>query len=119
MKAALIPLSFLLISIACGNTKNNTKQPVPDRSLPACIQEQLSRIENKQYDNPPIQIDEYDYQGKHVFLFTADCCDQYNILFDENCKGICAPSGGIIGKGDGKCPDFKEQGKFVKNIYKK
>ena len=29
--------------------------------------------------------------------------DYDNLLFDDNCNYICAPSGGFSGAGDGKC----------------
>jgi len=32
---------------------------------------------------------------------------------------LCAPSGGITGKGDGKCPDFNEKAGEGKLIWKK
>jgi hypothetical protein len=122
-KNVLYPLCFLVL-IACGNTKKGTTTPdsVPDpifSSLPSCLQEQVLKIEKNQLPDAPVQIDEYEYQGKRVFLFTADCCDQYNIVFDENCKGICAPSGGIDGRGDRKCNGFLQEAKHVRLVYKK
>ena len=68
--------------------------------------------------NAPVQIEEYVYKGKTVYLFTAQCCDQYNVLYDDSCKMICAPSGGFIGKGDGKCEDFLKMARLVKLIWK-
>ena len=68
--------------------------------------------------NPPLQVDEYLYNGKKVFLFTAPCCDFFNMVYDDSCKAVCAPSGGITGKGDGKCEDFATTAKFVKSIWK-
>ena len=52
------------------------------------------------------------------FLFSSNCCDQYNVAYDENCKAICAPSGGIAGSGDRKCLDFSSTAKFVKLVWK-
>ena len=131
MKTILLPMMFL-VAVACGNTQKGSKTlPVTSdpnapaspikriENIPGCLADQLGRIQAHQYENPPIQIDEYEYNGKKVYLFTADCCDQYNILFDENCKGMCAPSGGITGKGDGKCADFKDKAVFIRNIWKK
>jgi hypothetical protein len=131
MKTILLPLAFFF-AMACGHTQKGSKTlPVVSETntstspirkienIPACLAEQLTRIQSNQYENPPLQIDEYEYNGKKVYLFTADCCDQYNILFDENCKGFCAPSGGITGKGDGKCTDFKDNAKLVRNIWKR
>ncbi|MEO6347818.1 MAG: hypothetical protein ABIO60_07895, partial [Aquaticitalea sp.] len=42
------------------------------------------------------------------YYLTSDCCDQYNYLFNEKCETICAPDGGLTGKGDRQCPDFGE-----------
>jgi hypothetical protein len=118
-KNFLYPLCFLVL-VACGNTKKSTTVPGPIFStLPSCMQDQVMKIEKNEHPDAPIQIDEYEYQGKRVFLFTADCCDQYNIVFDENCKGICAPSGGIDGRGDRKCSGFLEEAKHVRLVYKK
>lgn len=66
----------------------------------------------------PVQIDEYIYNGKAVYLFTAPCCDQFNVLYNDSCKKICSPSGGITGKGDGKCDDFSKTARHVKLIWK-
>jgi hypothetical protein len=77
-----------------------------EKLLPECIQQKIEAIKAQPKWNPPAQVDEYVYQGKRVYLFSADCCDQYTQAFDENCNYICAPSGGITGKGDGRCADF-------------
>ena len=128
MKTFIIPL--FLLAIACGNTKkttlpvvsevNNPSTPIKKiENIPPCLADQLSKIQANQYENPPVQVDEYEYNGRTVYLFTSECCDQYNVLFDDNCKGFCAPSGGVTGRGDGKCGDFKTNGKLVRNIWKK
>ena len=64
------------------------------------------------------QVDEYLYKDKKVYLAIAQCCDFFNLLYDENCKEICAPTGGFTGKGDGKCPDFEKEAKLIKTIWK-
>ena len=66
-----------------------------------------------------VQIDEYRYNGNKVYLVTAPCCDQFNTVYDEQCNAICAPSGGITGNGDGKCPDFSVTATHVKLVWKK
>jgi hypothetical protein len=131
MKLVIIPLSILL-AVSCGNTRkgnqtlpvvtetNTPESPIKKiENIPSCLAEQLNKIQARQYDSPPVSIDEYEYNGRKVYLFTSECCDQYDILFDENCKGFCAPSGGITGKGDGKCTDFKEKARLIRNIWKK
>ncbi|KQW46182.1 MULTISPECIES: hypothetical protein [unclassified Roseateles] len=42
--------------------------------------------------------------GRPVYLFTAPCCDHFNPLYDAEGRLICAPTGGIHGAGDGRCP---------------
>ena len=84
--------------------------------MPDCIQKMT---EGDPASNLPIQIDEYEYMGKKVYLVTADCCDQFNTVYDENCNAICSPSGGLEGKGDRKCPDFDSTARHVKKIWQK
>jgi hypothetical protein len=67
--------------------------------------------------NPPAKVEEYRYGGRRVFLFSANCCDQFNEAFDDSCNYICAPSGGMTGKGDRKCLDFKAVAQFVKVVW--
>lgn len=43
-------------------------------------------------------------EGRTAYLLTAPCCDQYNPLFDDQGRRICAPTGGFAGHGDGRCP---------------
>jgi hypothetical protein len=86
--------------------------------IPSCVQQKIDQIKTQHKWNPPAEVNEYIYQGKHVYLFSADCCDQFNELFDSSCNYICAPSGGITGKGDMKCTDFSATARFVKLVWK-
>ncbi len=86
--------------------------------IPACIQQKIEEIKSQPKWNPAGEIREYDYNGKKVYLISSDCCDQYITLVDEQCNMVCAPSGGITGKGDGKCKDFFQAAKEVKLIWK-
>jgi hypothetical protein len=85
---------------------------------PVCIEQKIAEIKAQPKWNPPAEVNEYIYNDKRVFLFSSPCCDQYNMLYDENCTVICAPSGGYTGKGDGKCTDFNEAAKHVRLVYK-
>lgn len=79
----------------------------------------MEEIRNGTEKFPPIAINEYSYRGKKVFLYSADCCDQFDIVIDENCQTICAPSGGFEGSGDHRCDSFFAESKLVRNIWKK
>jgi hypothetical protein len=107
-------LFFLLaVPVFCGSTCNKI-----NRATPGCITEKIERIKAQPKWNPPAEVNEYLYNDRHVYLFSSPCCDQYNLLYDENCTAICAPSGGFTGKGDGKCPDFNEKAKHIRLVWK-
>lgn len=117
MKNTLLLLTCAFVLFSCNN-KGDQGKTVKD-SIPACIRKDINAIEKKTMANPPVQVDEYEYNGKKVFLYTADCCDQFNTLYDENCKPVCSPSGGFEGGGDHKCEDFSEKAKHIKLIWKR
>jgi hypothetical protein len=75
--------------------------------LPPCIQDKIEAISQQPRYNPPATVYRYLYADKYVYLFSSDCCDQFNYLYDKDCNVICAPSGGITGRGDNRCPNFK------------
>jgi hypothetical protein len=87
-------------------------------AIPGCIQSKIDEIKAQPKWNPPAQVDEYNYQGKSVYLFTSNCCDQYIMLYDGSCHYVCAPSGGIDGGGDKKCKDFYTTAKHIQLIWK-
>jgi len=87
-------------------------------TVPSCVQQQIEAIKKSAKWNPPAAVDEYSYNGKTVYLFSADCCDQYNTVYDGECNVVCAPSGGLTGKGDGRCNGFFEVAKHVRLVWK-
>ncbi len=118
MKKNLVLLLVIPLMVSCNN-KGKQNTTASRDSIPSCIRQQIIAFENKTAQNPPIQIDEYIYNGKRVFFFTADCCDQFNTLYDENCNVICSPSGGIEGGGDHKCEGFFNAAKPKGPVWKK
>lgn len=123
----LIAFFVVLKAETCEKKKKTTETTAVDSNntgkeevaaIPICIQVMIDSIKKETRYNPPAEVTEYNYNGKRVFLFTSDCCDNYNSLFDENCNYVCAPSGGFTGKGDMKCNDFTEKAKMVKLVWK-
>lgn len=123
---------ILLLMPLFGNTdcKNkNTKKdvveeknsnlntfPVVSAALPACVDSIITKAGK---DQPPVKAEKvelYSWDGKQVYLITWQCCDFFNEVYDNNCKRICAPSGGITGRGEGNCPDFVKNAKLIKQI---
>lgn len=105
----LFTLSFLFVITGSQCNKTDT--------IPKCINAKIAEIKAQPKWNPPAKVSEYEYQGKTVYYFTSNCCDQYNVVYDSNCNYICAPSGGLSGQGDGKCKDFNAEAKLVKVIW--
>lgn len=86
-------------------------------ALPRCVQQKIEELKKGSRINSQASVYEYRYKGKTVYAFNAGCCDQYNAIVDTACNYLCAPSGGITGKGDGKCADFKTEAKEVKLVW--
>lgn len=110
--------SILLTSLIVLATAGKNCKKSPSTALPACIEQRIEAIKKQEKWNPPAEVFEYNYKGKKVYYFSSNCCDQYNTVVDEQCNQICAPSGGLTGKGDQKCPDFKDSAQLVKLVWK-
>jgi hypothetical protein len=110
-------MRFLHLFIAACISSCAAQNPaVP--MVPSCIAKRIEELKSQPKQNPPASIEQYEYMGKTVYLFSAPCCDFYNVLVDENCNQLCAPSGGFTGKGDGKCPNFNKEAKYIKLVWK-
>jgi len=107
LKSILIVIGS--ITILTGYTNFNL-----NIGIPACIESKIKNVIKNEVTNPPTQVWKWKVDGKIYYYITADCCDQYNYLYDNNCELICAPDGGIIGSGDGNCPEFT--GEILKTL---
>jgi hypothetical protein len=110
MKRIVSVVAVLILLSSCEKTKLE--------GVPQCINNKIQKIKNQPRWNPPASVAEYRYNDKKVYLFSSDCCDKFEELFDEDCNYICAPGGGITGKGDMKCADFSQKAVFVKLVWK-
>jgi hypothetical protein len=95
-------LLFVCIGFSC---KKNCERNYPD-GIPACVTAKIEDLKNKPKGNPAYSVYQYNYNGKKVYYFPPQCCDQYSDLYDGNCNLICHPDGGLIGTGDANCKDF-------------
>jgi len=109
--AIFILLLTELMSSTCRKAQES-------QTIPSCIQQKIDEIKSQPKWNPPAEVNEYLYNDKHVYLFSSPCCDQYNMLYSEDCTPLCAPSGGFTGRGDGKCADFNEKAKKLRLVWK-
>jgi hypothetical protein len=73
---------------------------------PAWIDQLIKKIASEPVANPPQSIWRYEYNGQVVYFVPAHCCDITSVVYDGDGNVLCAPDGGITGKGDGRCTDF-------------
>ena len=123
MRTSLFIFIFGLLVFACqrklSNAANNNESVITSgKEIPTCIQGKIDSIKKLPIWNPPATIEEYEYNGKKVYVISADCCDFFTTAVNDNCNYICAPSGGFTGKGDGLCKDFNANAKFIKIVWK-
>lgn len=85
--------------------------------LPSCIESLIAQLESEPVTNPPSSLTLYEYAGQCVYYRPPVCCDQYSEVYDAKCQVICAPDGGIMGQGDGKCPDFFTNAVEIKLVW--
>ena len=69
--------------------------------------------------NAPELVASYTYQGRLVYYVSPRCCDQYSVLYDSTGTELCAPDGGITGRGDGRCPEFIGQRTNEKVLWRR
>ncbi len=86
---------MIVILVASLSACDNNDLPIPD-----CLKADVISEE------PPLEIWEWKYPGQTYYYIVSPCCDQFNLLLNQNCEVVCAPDGGITGKGDGNCPDL-------------
>lgn len=122
MKFLIILAAFITVTAKECSKKTNVPELITKETsteiLPSCIQQKIDSIKKQPKWNPPAEVHEYVYNGKTVYLFSADCCDQYNVVYDAQCNYVCAPSGGMTGKGDRKCEDFNTDVKLTRVVWK-
>ena len=111
MKVKLLIITALLLLLASCAQATQSENP-------EWIDKLIKQFENQPVGNPPQSIWRYDYNGQTVYYVPPQCCDQFSTLYDDSGIVICAPDGGLTGKGDGKCPDFVEKRSDEQLIWK-
>ena len=79
MKYFIIILAGAIVSCACHRkmpTASETSAIGSEgKNIPTCLQLKIDSIKKLPVWNPPASIEQYDYNGKTVYLVSADCCD--------------------------------------------
>lgn len=97
MKPSII--ACFLIAIATFSCRQDNLAA----NAPECI-EAMIPVEDEAENI--VSITRYRFEGEKVYYVVSECCDQFNNVYDKDCNVICAPDGGITGRGDGNCPAF-------------
>jgi hypothetical protein len=109
----LLLFSLVVVSFsACSGGSS------PQNGNPDWVNRLIADFQSKPVGNPPESIYRYDYNGAVVYYVPPQCCDQYSTLYDSNGQVLCAPDGGFTGRGDGRCPDFRQGAKNEQLIWK-
>ena len=76
---------------------------------PEWVDQLIQQFESDPVGNPPQSIWRYTYSDQVVYYVPAQCCDMFSTLYDGEGNVLCAPDGGLDGRGDARCPDFFSQ----------
>ncbi|HET9033859.1 MAG TPA: hypothetical protein VFN25_13270 [Dokdonella sp.] len=104
MKPAMT-LATLFAAILAGPSACATNRPMQAE----WVAQMIARFEAEPVANPPRRILRYRYRDQFVYYVPPSCCDQPSTLYDAKGKVLCAPDGGLTGRGDGRCTDFREK----------
>ncbi|MGA9396985.1 MAG: hypothetical protein WBV22_01890 [Anaerolineaceae bacterium] len=95
---------FLIIAIILIAMTGCSQSTIAEN--PQWIDRLIHKFQSEPVGNPPQSIWRYEYQGQTVYFVPQQCCDQFSALYDVKGDDICAPDGGLTGRGDGNCADF-------------
>lgn len=110
LPSALTLLPTLLLW-ACSSLPTEPTERVADPALadadvgPYSRAQVLQRIADFAAGRADPQLRLYSYRGRPAYLLNSPCCDQFNYLYDAEGRILCAPSGGLSGRGDGRCTE--------------
>lgn len=99
------------------NPDLSQETPEPTEKESDWLQDLITKEENSPVANPPAYLEKCEYENQSVYYLPSRCCDIMSVLFNETGDVICYPGGGFSGHGDGRCPDFYEEGKNCEVIW--
>lgn len=76
----------------------------PGESVPAWLALQLREWAAGRVSRVPTAVWRFERDGQTVYYIPEPCCDRFNRLYAASGEMLCAPSGGFLGLGDGRCP---------------
>lgn len=113
MRKLFSVVAVIVLFASCSNTKKSTIQS----EVPMCLLTKIQQMTTDESQGEPLYVTMFDYRGQKVYYVAAACCDKYNMVFDKDCKLLGYPDGGLMGKGDGSLPNFRQEATNAKAIW--
>jgi len=113
----MIKSAIISVVVVASLTATCSKEKAVEENSKSCFETLKEQLQNAPPQTPPGAIWEYSYNDSIVYLVPAPCCDQFNPIYNLECKVICHPDGGITGKGDGQCNDFHRKATGKKLLW--
>jgi hypothetical protein len=96
---------ILAVAILVSACAVSTGPRLPQDS-PGWLRDLVQELATEPVANPPASITAFTYRDQTVYYLPPRCCDVFSVLYDASGVVLCAPDGGLTGRGDGRCPDF-------------
>lgn len=112
MRSLISALSITVMVAAC-------KKSDVAADIPVCIKSNIEANKNQPYWNVK-QVDEYQYQGKLVYVYEAETVypDMQTPIFSSDCAIICT-LGGIAGTTTCNGENFSNKSTFIRTVWRK
>lgn len=101
-----LPTSIITFALGITAMTSSCKKEEFPVEVPSCIRAKIRSFQKENVTDPPRSVMQWETTDGNFYTISEPCCDAFNFLYDEKCKEICAPSGGLNGQGDGTCPDY-------------
>ena len=98
------PLSTLLLAVMATAACARAPAPPPAPITPADARQRIAEAQARPDEAAARGIVRYTLGNRTLWLLPSPCCDQFNHVYTEAGEAVCAPTGGIVGRGDGRCP---------------
>jgi hypothetical protein len=113
-KPQILVLVLIVLAAGCMSSTEPTEEP----TAPPWVLKLIAEFLLQPVGNPPQSIWQYEFSGKTVYYVPPQCCDMFGLLYDADGTYICAPDGGIDGRGDRRCPDFRAERTNERLVWK-
>ncbi len=104
--------------IALTANENGQHTNHQNETIPEWLSQFIEKEKAGPPANPPAKVFSYTFRSETVYYIPPRCCDIPGRLYDRAGKQLCLPDGGMSGAGDRKCPDFFNERKAEKLIWK-